>query len=69
MKLLFDQNLSPLLAANLQDIFLESSHAFQVGLDRAVDLGIWDFSREENFTIVSRDSDFSDLTQLPRFLA
>ena len=67
MRLLFDQNLSPLLAANLQDIFPESSHIFQIGLDRAVDLEIWEFSRKENFTIVSRDSDFSDLSQVMGF--
>ena len=67
MKLLFDQNLSPFLPDSLQDIFPESSHVFRIGLDRAVDLEIWELARKQSFTIVSRDSDFSDLSQVLGF--
>ena len=37
MKLLFDQNLSPRLVAQLDDMFAGSLHIRQVGLDRADD--------------------------------
>jgi predicted nuclease of predicted toxin-antitoxin system len=67
VKLLFDQNLSPLLAQRLQDIFPDSTHVFRIGLDRAVDLDIWQFSHAQEFTIVSRDSDFSDFSMVMGF--
>ncbi|MBI3795645.1 MAG: DUF5615 family PIN-like protein [Deltaproteobacteria bacterium] len=37
MKLLFDQNLSPRLAARLADLYPASSHVYLLGLDRAPD--------------------------------
>ena len=37
MKLLFDQNLSPRLVAQLADVFADSLHVRQAGLDRAND--------------------------------
>ena len=60
MKLLFDQNLSPFLASRLADIFPESAHVMDVGLDRADDAAVWDYARANNFIIVSKDSDFHE---------
>lgn len=62
MKLLFDQNLSPKLVANLADLFPESSHVQVEGLDRATDADVWGYARLNGFVIVSKDEDFSDLS-------
>lgn len=64
MKLLFDQNLSPKLAVRLDDLFPGSSHLQNVGLDRVPDTVIWDFARQHDFAIVSKDADFNTLSVL-----
>lgn len=61
MKLLFDQNLSPALVIRLGELYPDSNHAHLVGLGTAPDSVIWDYALENGFTIVTRDSDFSDL--------
>ena len=64
MKLLFDQNLSPRLVAQLADLFAGSLHVRQVGLDRADDDTIWRFARDHGFAIVTKDSDFQERSQI-----
>lgn len=58
MKLLFDENLAPRLAARLQDVFPESLHVRDAGLASASDLEVWNHAKERGFAIVSKDSDF-----------
>jgi predicted nuclease of predicted toxin-antitoxin system len=58
MKLLFDQNLSPRLAAALADAFPGSVHVRDLGLSRADDAEVWNAARDGGFAIVSKDSDF-----------
>ena len=60
MKLLFDQNLSPVLVEELQDLFPGSAHTEALGLARADDSSIWEYARENGFAIVSKDADFSE---------
>ena len=60
MKLLFDENLSPRLAAVLADIYPGSSHVHQCGLGSTDDSAIWQYAKENGFTIVSKDSDFQE---------
>ncbi len=60
MKLLLDQNLSPKLAAQLEDIFPDSTHVSLVGLDKEDDPSIWDYAEQHDFTTVSKDTDFTD---------
>jgi predicted nuclease of predicted toxin-antitoxin system len=60
VKLLFDQNLSPFLASRLADIFPESVHVQDVGLDRVGDAAVWDYAEAHGFIIVSKDSDFHE---------
>ena len=67
MKLLFDQNLSPRLVKRLADLYPDSNHVYHVGVDRASDEVTRDFARRENFVIVTKDSDFSDLCTLLGF--
>jgi predicted nuclease of predicted toxin-antitoxin system len=62
VKLLLDANLAPRLAAALSDLFPESKHVRNVGLERADDRSIWDFARDNGFTILSKDSDFHQLS-------
>ena len=64
MKLLFDQHLSPRLVDALAEIFPESLHVRYAGLDRAADEAVWRFARENGFTIVTKDSDFQERSQL-----
>lgn len=58
MRLLFDQNLSRKLIPQLRDVFPESQHVTALGLDTATDSEIWDYAREHDYVIVSKDSDF-----------
>ena len=64
MKLLFDQNLSPRLVAQLADVFAGSLHVRQADLDRADDDAIWRFARDNGFAIVTKDSDFQERSQM-----
>ncbi len=61
MRLLFDHNLSPKLVSRLADAYPESAHVSFPGLDRASDAQVWKFARDEGYTIVTQDTDFSDL--------
>ena len=64
MKLLFDHNLSPRLCELLATEFPGSTHVFRIGLEKAPDLQVWDHAIREGFTIVSKDSDFHQLSFL-----
>ena len=64
MKLLLDENISPKLAAKLSDIYPDSAHVRQFGLSRKDDLQVWEFAKANDFTIVSKDSDFNQFSLL-----
>jgi len=59
LKLLFDQNLSYKLARSLSDEFPGSAHVRDLGLASALDTEVWEYARQFGFTIVSKDTDFS----------
>lgn len=59
MKLLFDENLSHRLAKSLSDLYPGSVHLRDCGLRGASDEEVWRYARENNFVLVSKDSDFS----------
>lgn len=67
MKLLFDHNLPPSLVVRLADLFPQSQHVYSLGLDRASDLEIREYARQNGFSIVTKDVDFSDLCVLRGF--
>lgn len=67
MKLLFDQNLSPKLAARLADLYSGSEHVADAGLDRAMDGDVWAHAKQKGLAIVSKDSDFSEMSVLRGF--
>ena len=64
MKLLFDENLSPELPAQLVGLFPASAHVRNLGLARAPDTLIWRHALENGFVIVSKDEDFHHLSFL-----
>ena len=66
MRLLLDQNLSPLLIERLRDIYPDSVHVASVGLDCAVDEDIWRYARQHELAIVTKDADFSEMRLLRR---
>jgi len=44
----------------LSDLFQGSQHVQSVGLDRSLDIPLWNFARDNGFVIVTKDVDFSD---------
>lgn len=66
MKLLFDQNLSPRLVNRLTTDYPHSAHVSTLGLDQALDIDVWIYARDNGFTIVTKDADFSDMSVLLR---
>jgi predicted nuclease of predicted toxin-antitoxin system len=62
MKLLFDENLSPNLPRRLRDLFPDSLHVRDVGMKATIDPVVWDYSKDNDLMIVSKDSDMHDLS-------
>jgi predicted nuclease of predicted toxin-antitoxin system len=58
MKLLFDQNLSHRLVAQLTAEFPTSAHVSEVGLSAAPDQDVWAYAAANGFVLVSKDADF-----------
>ena len=62
MKLLVDQNISPRLSETLRDLYPESLHVRDIGLESADDVMVWAYARDHEFTIASKDSDFRQMS-------
>ncbi len=67
MKLLLDQNLSPRLVRRLADLYPNSIHVMEVRLDRSLDREVWDYARQNDYIIVTKDVDFSEFSILQGF--
>jgi predicted nuclease of predicted toxin-antitoxin system len=65
--LLFDENLSPRLPDRLADRFPNSLHVSAVGLDQSLDKDVWEYARQNEFIIVTKDADFSDMSLVSGF--
>ncbi len=65
--LLFDENLSPRLVDRLADIYPGSVHVSTVGLGSAFDKAVWEYARQNDFMIVTRDADFSEMSLVSGF--
>ena len=72
MKLLFDQNLSPRLPRTLIDVYPESVHVQDINMRDATDTDVWEYAKDREFVIVSKDSDFQARSLLygspPKFI-
>ena len=62
MKLLLDQNLSHRLCAILSDTHLEFTHVKSLSLDKENDEKIWQYAKENNCVIISKDTDFLEMS-------
>jgi predicted nuclease of predicted toxin-antitoxin system len=58
VKLLFDQNLSHKLVQHLADLFPDSVHVRNVDLKASGDPLVWEYAKNNDLMIVSKDSDF-----------
>lgn len=58
MRFLFDQNLSYRLVTDLKDLYPNSSHIRDIGMEESDDSDIWDYAAQNGYVIVSKDSDF-----------
>jgi predicted nuclease of predicted toxin-antitoxin system len=67
MKLLFDQNLSHRLVAQLIAEFPGSAHVRDVGLPASTDSAVWEYAAANGFAIVSKDTDFQQRALLYGF--
>ena len=64
MKLLLDENLSRRIVWLIAPHYPGSSQVALLGLERASDTAIWAYARQHDFIIVTKDSDFVDLSTL-----
>lgn len=62
MKLLFDQNISHRLLNLIQDILPESKQVRELGLENQSDKQIWEYAKENEYSIVTFDADFYDFS-------
>ena len=62
MKLLFDQNISHRIINKLHPDFSECKQVSHVGLQDHDDIDIWEYAQNNNYSIVTFDSDFYDLS-------
>jgi hypothetical protein len=67
MKLLLDQNLSRRIPPLIEDLFPGSDHIGKRDLDLAADQEVWNFARDHGFAILSKDSDFHQMSLLRGF--
>jgi len=67
MKLLFDQNISFRILRLLPNSFFDCLHVRSVGLNDCNDAKIWQYAKQNSFTIVTFDADFFDISVLRGF--
>jgi predicted nuclease of predicted toxin-antitoxin system len=58
LSLLLDENLSPRLIPRLTSLFPGLMHVRDVDLKQADDWTIWDWARQNSYTVLTADSDF-----------
>ena len=63
MKLLFDQNLSRKLPRILDDFYPESSQVLLIWGGPPSDSVIWNYARDNDFVIVTKDVDYVNLSR------
>ena len=62
MKLLLDENLSRRIVPFLQTDYPGSTQVALVNREKASDQEIWQYAKDEGYVIVTKDSDFYDLS-------
>ena len=64
MKLLFDQNISFRLISLIKSNFPEAKQVRELNLENASDKEIWNFAKENCYTIVTFDADFNEIANV-----
>jgi predicted nuclease of predicted toxin-antitoxin system len=64
VKLLFDQNISHRVTLRLKEQSFEVFHVRDFEMQFAQDRQIWNFAKDNGYTLVTFDSDFNDLATL-----
>ena len=64
---LIDNNLSPKLAKKLRTHFPNMAHVMDFGLEAVDDYKVWAFAKDNNFTILTKDTDFVAILNLRGF--
>lgn len=64
MKLLLDENISRRLLPLLADAYPGSTHVALQGLQQAGDVEVWEFAKDRDLVVVSKDDDFTALSNL-----
>lgn len=64
MKFLLDNNLSYRLIQSIEPFFPHSSHVGSVLSNTVDDRIIWEFAKSNGFTILTKDNDFDEMSQL-----
>lgn len=67
MKILLDQNLSYRIIKKLNSIYPEINHVSNFNLQASDDKVVWEFAKNNDFTLVTQDSDFYDFSILKGF--
>ena len=62
MKLLLDENLSQRLVPLLQADYPGSNQVVLLGMESASDAEVWQKAKDDGYVIVTRDSDFQELS-------
>jgi predicted nuclease of predicted toxin-antitoxin system len=62
VKLLFDQNISFRIVKKIEDFLPNSSQVRLLGLENAKDTDIWEYAKNNDYTIITFDTDFYDLS-------
>ena len=72
MKLLLDENLSDRIIDKIIELYPNSQHVKSLGLINTDDAIIWEYAKQHDFVIVSKDSDFHQRSLLyghpPKFI-
>lgn len=64
MKLLFDQNISFKIEKKIASFFSKSKQVRSLNLENASDSEIWEYAKNNKYTIVTFDADFSDIANI-----
>jgi len=62
MSFVLDENLSPALVSRLASVYPGCCHVREVGLSRSDDLAVWNYAIEKQLAIVSKDSDYHQMS-------
>jgi predicted nuclease of predicted toxin-antitoxin system len=64
VKLLFDQNISFRIVTQIQHVYPKAQQVRELGLEGSRDKDIWQFAKQNNYTVVTFDADFFDMSNL-----